>query len=261
MTHVRPPAVAGMFYPADPGELTRVIEQYMENARWQTPIPKAIVVPHAGYIYSASVAAAAFACIASRPTSVSRVILLGPAHRVALQGIALSSADFFSTPLGVIPIDQAANALIRGLPQTEVVDEAHSQEHSLEVQLPFLQLYLHDFTLVPLVVGHTDPAAVSEVMEKLWGGEETLVIVSTDLSHYHDYETAKELDAETTRAIEELRLQDIGPQQACGCMPLRGLLYSAQNRGMKITTLVTKNSGDTAGPRNQVVGYGAYAVR
>jgi AmmeMemoRadiSam system protein B len=258
MNTVRNPAVAGMFYPADSGELDKMVSAYLDEAKVSDHPPKAIIAPHAGYVYSGSVAATAYAHLANARDLIKRVVLLGPAHRIAFDGLAVSSADAFTTPLGTIAVDKPAVAKILQLPQVQVLDEAHALEHSLEVHLPFLQKVLNDFTLVPLAVGEATPEEVGEVLEVLWGGPETLVVISSDLSHYYDYETAKRLDAATSRAIEGLRPQDIHYEHACGRNPINGLLYVARQRGLSARTVDLRNSGDTAGPRNQVVGYGAY---
>ena len=257
---VRQPAVAGFFYPADADELRQMVERYLSEAQTNNPVPKAIIAPHAGYIYSGPVAATAYASLAPIHDKISRVILLGPAHRVYVRGLALSSATHFATPLGKIGIDQKAVDLISKLPQISISDEAHAQEHSLEVHLPFLQTILDKFLLVPLVVGEALPAQVAEVLELLWGEDETLIVISSDLSHYHDYETARQIDQTTTSAIENLQLEKIGSQQACGCMPMRGLLQIAQDKGLQVKTLDLRNSGDTAGSHDRVVGYGAYSL-
>ena len=260
-TIVRPAAVAGFFYPLDPVELRNSVRQYLAMVPdGDTPAPKALIAPHAGYIYSGLTAAFAYASLSPRRSSITRVILLGPAHRVYVKGLALSSATHFSTPLGLIEIDQAAVAALKRLPQIIISDPAHQQEHSLEAHLPFLQCLLPKFTLVPLVVGEAAPAEVAEVLELLWGGPETLIVISSDLSHYHDYPTACQIDSATTCAIENLQLEIIGPNQACGCMPIRGLLQVACSRHLRVKTLDMRNSGDTAGTRDRVVGYGAYAI-
>ena len=257
---VRPPAVSGFFYPADKDELSEIITAYMQDtAPMETP-PKAIIAPHAGYIYSGSVAASAYATLAKNYGLINRVILLGPAHRVYFRGLAYSSAKYFSTPLGKILIDQTAIESIANLPQVILSDEAHAREHSLEVHLPFLQSLLKDFTLVPLVVGDTRPDEVAEVLNILWGNEETLIVISSDLSHYHDYETARKLDKQTSELIESLDFSAINSKRACGCMPIRGLLKIAREKSMRMETVELKNSGDTAGPHDRVVGYGAYAL-
>lgn len=261
MAQIREPAVAGMFYPDDPVLLQQQIEQLLASESPSTDHPKALIVPHAGYIYSGPTAAAAFAQLLPLRTRIRRVILLGPAHHVAFQGLAASSAQYFATPLSVVPIDQVALDSILMLPQVHVRDDAHAQEHSLEVQLPFLQTVLDDFKLVPLVVGDASPQDVAEVLEKLWGGDETLIVISSDLSHYHDYNTARQLDTATSRAIEQLRPDAIHYDQACGRNPVNGLLVAARHHHLGATTLDLRNSGDTAGSRDRVVGYGAYAFQ
>ena len=189
---------------------------------------------------------------------IHRVVLLGPSHRVPFRGLATSSADIFTTPLGQISLDHAAIDSITDLPQVQLLDEAHTLEHSLEVHLPFLQETLDDFTLVPLVVGDARPAEVAEVLERLWGGAETLIVISSDLSHYHDYATAKRMDRHTSEAIESLQAEDVHSEDACGCVPVSGLLYLAREHGLQASTVDLRNSGDTAGPKDRVVGYGAY---
>lgn len=257
---IRQAAVAGYFYPADADELRQMLERYLSEAKSDNPAPKAIIAPHAGYIYSGPIAAAAYANLAPIHARISRVILLGPAHRAYVRGLALSSAQYFATPLGKVAVDQKAVDSISNLPQVSISDEAHAQEHSLEVHLPFLQIILDEFQVVPLVVGEASPQEVAEVLDILWGGEETLIVISSDLSHYHDYETACRLDKATSDAIENLQLEKIGSQQACGCMPMCGLLQIAKNRGLKVKTLDLRNSGDTAGTHDRVVGYGAYCL-
>jgi AmmeMemoRadiSam system protein B len=254
----RMPAVAGMFYPASAEELRSDVEQMLRSAKTSEPAPKAIIAPHAGYIYSGSVAAKAYARLASVKNQINRVVLLGPSHRVPLLGLAASSADFFTTPLGDIEIDRAAIDSILELPQVAQFDAAHEQEHSLEVHLPFLQVALENFKLVPIVVGDTEPAEVAEVMQKLWGGNETLIVVSSDLSHFHDYATAKQLDQSTSDAIENLQPENIFYENACGRNPVNGLLYLAKKIGLHAETIDLRNSGDTAGTKDRVVGYGAY---
>jgi len=260
MEKVRRPAVAGLFYAAEEQELRAEVRGYLAATQSDGGVPKAIIAPHAGYMYSGPVAASAYARLAPARGTIRRVVLLGPAHRVGFRGLAAVEASHFTTPLGRIPIDQDALARIADLPQVRVFDEAHRQEHSLEVHLPFLQEVLGDFSLVPLCVGDAEPQEVGEVLERLWGGPETLVVISSDLSHYHDYQTARQLDAATSRAIEELRYEDIGYDDACGRNPVGGLLLYARMHGMKMKTIDLRNSGDTAGPRDQVVGYGAYVL-
>ena len=261
MTQARHPAVAGLFYPADPRALRETVADFLAAAPVvATSAPKAIIVPHAGYIYSGPVAATAYACLGPVRGRVTRVVLLGPSHRVGFDGLALTSADSYMTPLGRVLIDAEAAAKLADLPQVRVLDAAHAQEHSLEVHLPFLQEVLGEFSLVPLVVGEAAPAEVGEVLERLWGGPETLIVISSDLSHYHDYATAQQLDRATSRAIEALRYEDIGYEDACGRNPVNGLLYVARQRGLHVRTVDLRNSGDTAGARDRVVGYGAYVL-
>ncbi|MDH3513532.1 MAG: AmmeMemoRadiSam system protein B [Gammaproteobacteria bacterium] len=258
MSNVRNPAVAGLFYPDNPEKLRAMVAGYLAAAQAVNTVPKAIIAPHAGYVYSGPVAASAYASIHPARGRITRVLLLGPAHRVGFHGLALPGADYFMTPLGRIEIDQDAVKIISRLPQVQVMDVAHAQEHSLEVHLPFLQEVLGEFRLVPLVVGDAGADEVAEVLDLLWGGPETLVVISSDLSHYHDYQTARKLDGATSRAIEQLQPEKIQHDHACGRNPVNGLLQVAQRRGLKARTVDLRNSGDTAGRRDQVVGYGAY---
>ncbi len=261
MNTTRPPAVADMFYPGDAATLRKTVTSMLAQARDFPLHPKALIVPHAGYVYSGPVAATAYRLLRER-REIRRVVLLGPSHRVALRGIAASGAAAFATPLGSISIDQEAMLLLAQNALVSRMDEAHRLEHSLEVHLPFLQLSLPlPFSLVPLVVGECAAADVATVLETLWGGAETLIVVSSDLSHYHDYATARRLDQATSQAIENLRYEAIGYDDACGRNPVRGLLLLARNKGMQCSTLDLRNSGDTAGPRDQVVGYGAYVLQ
>ncbi len=261
MQTIRRPAVAGMFYPDDPHELHDMLQGFLGETRPAEKAPKAIIAPHAGYIYSGSIAATAYARLALDRDSITRIVLLGPSHRVPFRGLALSSAESFLTPLGEVPLDPGASDALADLPQVSVLDEAHATEHSLEVHVPFLQEILDVFTLIPLVVGEASTREVSEVLERLWGGPETRFVISSDLSHYHDYQTARRLDQATSEAIETLRPEDIGYEDACGRNPVKGLLDVARKHGLKCKTLDLRNSGDTAGPRNQVVGYGAYVFQ
>lgn len=258
MNTIRQPAVAGMFYPNSARQLHAQLEDFLSHAAADGSVPKAIIVPHAGYIFSGPVAASAYARLRAARDLIHRVVLVGPSHRVGFQGIAVTGMAAFATPLGQIPVDQAAIAQIRHLPQVVMLERAHTQEHSLEVHLPFLQEVLGEFSLVPLVVGDASPDDVGTVLEMLWGGPETLIVISSDLSHYHDYATARRLDQATSQAIEKLRYEDIGYDDACGRNPVNGLLWLARRKGLHGETVDLRNSGDTAGPRDQVVGYGAY---
>jgi AmmeMemoRadiSam system protein B len=258
MTVTRQPAVAGSFYPADPQELRNMLESYLQAAPADTTAPRAMIAPHAGYVFSGPVAASGYARLLRSGHHYRRIVLLGPAHRVAFRGLATTSASAFATPLGDVAVDREAIESITRLPQVHELDEAHRLEHSLEVHLPFLQLTVKDFSVVPLVVGDASAEEVCEVIEALWTGPDTLVIVSSDLSHYHDYETATRLDSATTRQIEQLDYQGLAYDQACGRNPVSGLLLFAQHHDLSATTIDLRNSGDTAGPRDQVVGYGTY---
>lgn len=261
MTLVRHAAVAGMFYPGNPRELDSVVRRMLAEAAPETPegpAPKAIIAPHAGYVYSGPIAASAYARLKPVADVVRRVVLLGPCHRVPVRGLAVSAAEAFATPLGRIPVDKDAVGEILSLPQVETFEATHAEEHSLEVHLPFLQEIFADFSLVPLVVGQASADEVAEVLERLWGGPETIIVISSDLSHYLDYESARHMDAATCRAIEALEPAAIGYDQACGRVPVSGLLTLAKRRGLRVTTLDLRNSGDTAGDRRRVVGYGAW---
>lgn len=256
---IRPPAVAGRFYPGDPVELRRLIAELLAAVPPVSgPTPKALIVPHAGYLYSGPIAASAYARLVPARERIERIVLLGPSHYVALQGLATSSADAFATPLGMVPVDLQAVREVRLLPQVRELDEAHAQEHSLEVQLPFLQTILGDFTLVPLAVGEATPDEISEVLDLLWDGPETCFVISSDLSHYFDFQTARRLDRATAKAIEALKPGGIGEERACGRMPICGLLQAARRHGLRAHTVDLRSSGATAGPRDKVVGYGAF---
>jgi len=260
MTSIRSPAVAGLFYPADAQQLGREVKQLLATAQLQDFKPKALIVPHAGYIYSGAIAASAYAGLSSVAATIRRVVLLGPAHRVAVHGLALPGVDVFETPLGRVKLDQELVATIAHLPQVIVSKEVHALEHSLEVQLPFLQSVLGDFTLLPLAVGWTSAQEVAEVLEKLWGGEETLIVISSDLSHYLPYTSAQRVDNETVQAILQLR-QPIAHDHACGSIAVSGLIIAAQKHHLTPQLLDLRNSGDTAGPRDQVVGYAAIVFK
>ena len=259
----RPPAVAGSFYPNDPAALSAIVDAFLAAARSKarptaTPLPpKAIIAPHAGYVYSGAVAGSAYAPVSAARDRITRVVLIGPAHRVAVAGVAAPSVDAFLTPLGRVPLDRAAIEGLVGLGCVSILDQAHAPEHSLEVHLPFLQRLLSGFSLVPLLAGAASAAEVARALDAVWGGLETLIVVSSDLSHYHDYESARRLDAATMRAIEKLDGAAIDDQGACGRIPIRGLLVAAKRRGLKARIVDVRNSGDTAGPRDRVVGYGA----
>ncbi len=269
MASIRRPAVAGRypeaaFYPSDEAQLRDLVDALLARARASArsappqESPKALITPHAGYQYSGPVAASAYARV--DPEGIRRVVLLGPAHRAFVRGLAVPRTDAFATPLGPVALATDALATLAQLPQVERSDPAHALEHSLEVQLPFLQRVLGSFQLVPLVVGDAEPAEVDQVIEALWDGPETLVVVSSDLSHYLDYETARRLDAQTSRAIEALAPEALDLDRACGCIPVQGLLLAARRHGLHAHAVDVRNSGDTAGPKDRVVGYGAYVL-
>ena len=252
-------AVAGLFYPGEAATLGHTVEALLAAAPADCVPAKAMIVPHAGYRYSGPVAAAAYRLLEDRRALIRRVVLLGPAHRVYLRGMALPSVDAFATPLGDVPIDTDAVRQALALPGMQLSDDAHAVEHSIEVHLPFLQAVLDDFTLVPIVVGACPAREVEAAIDMLWGGDETLIVVSSDLSHFHAYRDAQVIDANTTARIEA-REATLDGDEACGAFALNGLMLAAKKRGLKVRTLDVRNSGDTAGDRSRVVGYGAYAL-
>ncbi len=258
---IQPPVVAGLFYPADPGVLEADIDALLQ----QGPLPAeparplALVAPHAGYRYSGEIAASAYRLLAPWADDISLVAVLAPSHRVPLSGIATSSADAFTTPLGTVPVARESIEALERIGGVGQADAAFADEHAVEVQLPFLQRSLHDFELVPLVVGDCDPALVAAVIEQL-AAKGALVIISSDLSHYEPYASCQRHDQATTTRIETLQYEAIGPRDACGAYPLSGLLHFARTQGWRLKTLDLRNSGDTSGDRSRVVGYGAYAV-
>lgn len=265
MTRARPPAVAGRFYPADARRLSADIATYLsDGARLLSPPPatppKALIVPHAGYMYSGPIAGTGYAAWRSLRGRVRRVVLLGPAHRVAVRGLAAPTVETFDGPLGPVPVDRAALDAVADLPQVSFDDRPHALEHALEVQIPFLQAVLGDFALAPFAVGMATPAEVGAVIERLWGDEATRIVISSDLSHYHDHATAKAMDAETASAIERLDGAALHRDSACGRIPIRGLLSLAGRHGLTVRAVDLRSSGDTAGDRAQVVGYGAFVV-
>lgn len=260
MRSVRQPAVAGAFYSGNRSVLANDIQSFLDAA---TPItdqalPKAVIVPHAGYIYSGQTAASAYSRLAAGHKTIKRVILLGPVHRVPVRGLALPGVDAFATPLGEIELDQTAINSIAHLNQVVVSPAAHAHEHSLEVQLPFLQTVLDDFKLVPLAVGDATPAEVAEVLEALWGGPETLIVISSDLSHFLPYAMAQTIDGETVHNILSMK-GTLTHHQACGGTPVNGLVLAAKRHQLKPKLLDLCNSGDTAGDKNRVVGYASFA--
>ena len=256
----RSPAVAGFFYPADPHALASMVDQLLDDARPNELArpPKALISPHAGYIYSGAIAALGYASLQVDAHPITRVVVAGPAHRVGIRGIALPGVDAMATPLGTIPLDTELCELIDAMPGVITRPDVHAEEHCVEVQLPFLQRLLSDFTVVPLVVGDVAPDTVANVLEACWGDTDTLIVISSDLSHYHSYDEAKRLDEQTIAEILARRPM-ISTHRACGAYPLNGLLEVARRRVLQPTLLGACNSGDTAGDRGRVVGYASVA--
>lgn len=257
---IRQPAVAGLFYSKNGDRLRREIRGYLEKACTCSALrPKGLIVPHAGYVYSGPVAASAYRLLLNRTEPVKHVVLLGPSHRVAFRGLALTESDYFLTPFGKIPVDHTQDETLAKLSPVRIWEAPHEREHSLEVQLPFLQEVLGEFSLIPIVVGQTGIEEVKSVIEKLWNGSDTLFVISSDLSHYLDYRGAQECDKKTARIIETLNPNGLHEDDACGHHPLRGFLAAAKSHQLSVTTLDLRNSGDTAGSKDQVVGYGAWS--
>jgi len=256
---IRPPAVAGYFYPAEAPALRAAVEDLLAAAPPMGHSPKALIAPHAGYLYSGAIAAAAFVELAAVAEKIRRVVLLGPAHRVSPRGLGHAAVKAFATPLGKVPVDREMIETLSALPQVIRHPLSHRDEHCLEVELPFLQVVLGEFTLVPLVVGDASTEEVEEVLEAAWGGPETLIVISSDLSHYLPYQMARQLDRDTADWILALR-GPLSTTRACGATSLNGLLAVARRRGLTCHLLDLRNSGDTAGNQEQVVGYGAFAL-
>lgn len=257
---IREPAVAGTFYPAERSVLRATVAGYLRQADEAGPLPKALIVPHAGYPYSGSVAASGY--ILARPIRdrVERVVLVGPSHHVPFYGLAASSSDGFATPLGTISLDRKMIGISHKFPQVHVLDQAHRREHSLEVQLSFLQMVLREFSLLPFAVGRATVDEVAEVLDYLWDDQATLIVVSSDLSHYHHYWTARSIDSETSQMIERCQSEQLNAARACGYCGIRGLLKVSKARGLKVKTVDLRNSGDTIGTKDRVVGYGSFVV-
>ncbi len=260
-SRIRPPAVAGLFYPANANELRHDVSGYVDASSPQSVSgpPKALIVPHAGYQYSGPVAGFAYRRLRDGSASIRHVVMIGPSHRVPIRGLAVPSVDCFATPLGDVPVDVAGRERLRELGLVAISDAAHAAEHSLEVQLPFLQVVLGDFDILPITVGFAEVEQVARVIDAAWGGPDTLVLVSSDLSHYHTWNQARQLDAETTRSIVARR-SDLPDEQACGACAINGLMQVARRRGLTVELLDQRNSGDTAGDRSRVVGYASYAL-
>ena len=256
----REPAVAGSFYSSSADQLRQDVERLLDQANVRSSaVPKAMIVPHAGYVYSGPVAAAAYRLLEPLRASIRRVALFGPSHRVYLEGMAIPASESFSTPLGAVPLDTAAIQQISGVPGVCVSDLAHAQEHSLEVQLPFLQVTLDAFRLVPIVVGNCDSEQVARVIDALWGGPETLIVISSDLSHYLPYQDARRIDQSTGKRIVE-KASTLTGEEACGAHAVNGLMRAQHCRDLDVETIDLRNSGDTAGDKSRVVGYGAFVL-
>lgn len=261
MQEIRRSAVAGLFYPSSPRELLSVVEECLQKAPGgdgTQAVPKAVIAPHAGYVYSGPIAGSALAPLGREADQIARIVLLGPAHRVPVRGLALPGVDGFETPLGVVPVDAELVDRVLDLPQVGISQAAHVPEHCLEVELPFLQVLLGRFSILPLLVGDSTPGEVAEVLEQIWGGPETRIVISSDLSHYLEYSQARRVDETTADEVLALR-SPISPDQACGAGAINGLLVAAVDHGLTASVLDLRSSGDTAGDRSRVVGYGAFA--
>ena len=260
MSEVRPAAVAGLFYPDSAAELAPMVRDFVDCGALDEPSysPKAVIAPHAGFVYSGPIAGSAFRCFAAEADVIRRIVLVGPAHRLPVDGLALPGVEAFETPLGTVPVDRELVDRVAELPQVSVNRSAHAPEHCLEVELPFLQVVLESFTILPLLVSRVAAEEVAEVLELVWGGEETRFVISSDLSHYLSYNTAQETDRQTARQVIELR-QPIEEHRACGAVAINGLLTAARRRALAARLLDLRNSGDTAGDRLRVVGYGSFA--
>jgi len=261
MSRVRPPAVAGLFYPQDARELHAAVSGYLDACPRSDAAqrPKALIVPHAGYPYSGAVAGCAYRLLRDSRAPIRHVVLLGPSHRVPMRGLAIPSVDWFATPLGDVPLNVPVRQRLRELGLVGVSDAPHVAEHSLEVQLPFLQVVLAEFDILPIAIGLSPPDQVARALEGAWNGADTLVVVSSDLSHYHTSDEARQLDRQATDAILARR-SDLADEQACGARAINGLMQVARRRNLTVELLDQRNSGDTAGDRSRVVGYGSYAV-
>jgi AmmeMemoRadiSam system protein B len=260
MIAIRKPAVAGTFYPGNARQLADMLDGFeplhpIQSDQW----PKAVIAPHAGYVYSGPIAASVYGRLGPGRSHISRVVILGPAHRVAFRAVAAPSVEAFATPLGDVRVDRATVRRLEEQNRVVIRDDAHADEHGLEVHLPFLQRALVDFEVVPLVIGDVPYPEVADILREVWGGPETLVVISSDLSHYYPYDTAQRMDKRTAEQIEELDPLAIGVEQACGRTGIQALLKVAREKGLSAERIDLRNSGDTAGPREQVVGYGAFA--
>ncbi|MCB1738994.1 MAG: AmmeMemoRadiSam system protein B [Gammaproteobacteria bacterium] len=261
---VRPAAVAGLFYPQPAETLRGAVDRLLALAERAHPLqsaapPKALIVPHAGYRYSGAIAAAGYARLRPLRSRIRRVVLLGPSHRVPLRGMAVASVDAFATPLGNVPLDSVARAAVEDLPAVRVDDAPHALDHAIEVQLPFLQRCLDRFHLIPVSVGNCAAQTVARLLDELWGDEDTLIVVSTDLSHFHPYDQAHDIDGATIERILH-RAHDIAGEQACGCHALNGLMLAAHRYDLQVDLVDCCNSGDSGGGLERVVGYASFVL-
>ena len=255
----RPPAVANQFYPGNPERLQQTVANLISASKRSALSPKALIAPHAGYMYSGPIAASAYTHLYNIAEPIKTGVLIGPSHRVRLEGLAASRAVCFETPLGDVRVNQEENArLMNRFEWVHYNDNAHALEHGLEVQLPFLQTMLDDFTIVPLVCGDSLPEQVSTVLNILGEDRKTFIVISSDLSHFHDYSTACFVDKVTTEAIETYTWEAINGKMACGHIAIRGCLQFAKKHHLRVYTVAQCNSGDTQGNKQKVVGYGAY---
>ena len=260
MVLTRLPAVAGVFYPANPEILRDTLASLMDAVQNTIKVPKAIIVPHAGYIYSGKIAASAYARLKAGAAHIRRVVIIAPSHHFYFEGLAVPHAHFFNTPLGDIPLDTVVIQNLLTLPFIVCSDEAHRLEHSVEVQLPFLQMVLKNFKLIPIVTGDASAEQAAQGLELFYEDTDTLIVISSDLSHYHNYKTAQQLDLETTKKIEQLKYEQLDYESACGQVAVSGLLALAKKKVCKVKNIDLRNSGDTAGDKQRVVGYGAYVI-
>jgi AmmeMemoRadiSam system protein B len=267
---IRAPAVAGLFYPHEAQKLRAVLADCAARAAKpqaspsaargaRLSAPKALIAPHAGYVYSGPVAGSAYGALGEVAHRIKRVVLIGPSHFARFSGLAVSRAAAFKTPLGTVPIDESLRDEILRLPHVMAADYPHAREHSLEVQLPFLQALLGEFRILPIATGDATEREVATALQHVWGDEDTLIVVSSDLSHYLPYEVARNVDAATAQAILA-RSTELDGEQACGCVGINGLMQVAAERSLEVRLLDLRNSGDTSSERSRVVGYGAFAL-
>ena len=261
MEKIKQADVAGMFYPGEEASLRQMVDGFIQKALSFDLRPRAIIAPHAGYIYSGSIAGTAYKTIAAVRDQIENVIIMSPAHRFYLRGIALHMADAFATPLGNIPVNIGIVKKIKQFSSVQWEERSFIQEHGLETHLPFIQrAFKPGIKIVPMIVGECQESEVAEILESVWEDPRNFVIISSDLSHFHSYADAKKLDRNTVDLIQNLDSQSLDTEFACGHYPICGLLNLARNRKLKIKALDIRSSGDTAGSKESVVGYGSFAV-